>query len=110
MIPAWIRNSSSIRSALSFALIPVFILALALAVLGPRFGTTADPFITYTIISLLASPFALLGFAFSIFAQTTPARKGALIATTTVATLFAAWPILAVLLLLFALKGPINPG
>ncbi len=110
MIPSCIRNSSSTSSALCLSLIPAVVLAVALAALGPQFGKSADPFITFTVISLLASPFALLGFAFSIFTQTTPARKTALIATTTLAALFTVWPVLAVLLLLFSLKGPLNPG
>lgn len=110
MIPIWIRNSSSVKAALSLSLIPSLILAASLAVLSPGFGKTANPAITYLMLSLLASPFVILGFIFSLFTKTTIARKTITITLASVSVLFVVGPIMAVILFICTIGGPINAG
>ena len=110
MIRAWIQSSSTMAATLSLTLIPTSIVAIALAILSPGFGKTADPFLTYSVISLFALPFGVLGLLFSLFLQTDPVWKWLAIGVAAVSILFISWPVLAILLLMVTLKGPINPG
>ncbi|MBE2181514.1 MAG: hypothetical protein IAE97_13695 [Chthoniobacterales bacterium] len=85
-------------------------MALTLVSVAPGFGKTADPFVTYTVVSLAALPFACVGLIFSFLVQASRLWKSVVISIAFAAVLFISWPVLAMLLLMIALKGPINPG